>query len=266
MSERQYVLEVCGLRKEFRSHRSGPMFAAVRDIDFTVEPGRSLAIVGESGSGKTTVARMLLGLTRPTDGRIVACGHDRSRPPANRRERLRRATEVQMVFQNPYRSLDPRQTPVDAVAEVFRLHSGLKHRDCESRAAELLDRLGLEGSLHHSLPSRMSGGQRQRLAIGKAVAASPEVLVLDEAVSALDVSVQAQILNLLLDIREASDMSLVFISHDLAVVNQITDDCIVMRHGEIVERGETSRLLSAPGHEYTQALLAAQPTVRVEDD
>jgi len=226
------VLQAAGLRKEFGK------LVAVDDVSFDLPPGRSLAIVGESGSGKTTIARMIVGLERPTGGTITACGHDRSRPARSTRDRRRRGREGQIVFQDPYTSLDPRQ---------------------KARTAELIDLVGLDTRQARALPRSLSGGQRQRVAIARALAAQPAILILDESVAALDVSIQAQVLNLLADIRDETHVSYILISHDLAVVRQLTDEAIVLHRGKVVERGRTARVLDHPEHPYTQRLRASVP-------
>ncbi|WP_405539296.1 ATP-binding cassette domain-containing protein [Streptomyces sp. NBC_00075] len=251
------VLEATGLRKEFPGHR-----VAVDDVSLALAPGGSMGVVGESGSGKTTVARMLVGLETPTAGTIsisgepVPTGRTAARP--SRAERLRQARRVQLVFQDPYASLDPRQTVGDGIDELLRLHE--PDRDLRrSRATELLDRVGLDTRMAHSTPSALSGGQRQRAAIARALVSRPKILVLDEAVSALDVSIQAQVLNLLADLREELGISYLFVTHDLAVAQQVTDELIVMHRGRVVERGATDQVLTAPEHAYTRDLLAAVP-------
>jgi oligopeptide transport system ATP-binding protein len=248
------IVDVRGLAKQFGDR------TVVDDVTFAVPAGGSLGIVGESGSGKTTVARMLAGLERPSRGEIVVCGNDRSLPAPSLRARRARARELQIVFQDPYSSLDPRQTVAACLDEILRLH----HRalDARARAArvdELADLVGLDARQRRAFPSRLSGGQRQRVAIARALAADPRVLVLDESVSALDVSIQAQILNLLADIRAATGVTYLLISHDLAVVRQLTEQCVVMRAGRIVERGPTAQVLDAPQAGYTQLLRASVP-------
>ncbi len=247
----ELVLEAAGLRKEYGD------VVAVDAVDLAVREGGSLAIVGESGSGKTTVAKMLVGLTAPTAGTIAACGHDRSTPARSARERRRRGSEVQIVFQDPYSSLDPRQTAEQAIAEVLRLHQ--RTADRAPRVRELCDLVGLDERQSRALPRALSGGQRQRIAIARALAAEPRVVILDESVAALDVSIQAQILNLLADIRERTGVSYILISHDLAVVRQITDEAIVMYRGQVVERGPTAQVLDAPQDDYTKRLRASVP-------
>ena len=247
------VLAVAGLRKEFGG------LVAVDDVSFAVPAGRSLAIVGESGSGKTTIARMIVGLERPTKGSITACRRDRSRPARSTRDRRRRGSEVQIVFQDPYTSLDPRQTAEHAIDEILRLHHGYEVKRRRARIAELTDLVGLDSRQARALPRALSGGQRQRVAIARALAAEPRLLILDESVAALDVSIQAQVLNLLADIRDETSVSYVLISHDLAVVRQLTDDAVVMHRGQLVERGPTGQILDDPRHPYTQRLRASVP-------
>jgi ABC-type glutathione transport system ATPase component len=248
------ILTATALRKEY-----GPV-VAVDDVDFDVADGGSLAIVGESGSGKTTIARMLVGLTKPTAGTITACGRDRSTPARSASERRRRGAEVQIVFQDPYSSLDPRHSAERVLDEALRLHGhGSDPEQRRARVAELGDLVGLDERMMRALPRALSGGQRQRTAIARALAAQPRLIILDESVAALDVSIQAQILNLLADIREQTGVSYILISHDLAVVRQITDEVIVMHRGRIVERGRTAAILDDPQDPYTQLLRASVP-------
>jgi ABC-type glutathione transport system ATPase component len=247
------VLSVRGLRKEFGAQ------VAVADMAFDLMPGRSLAIVGESGSGKTTVARMIVGLERPTAGQITACGRDRSQPARTGRERKLRGREVQIVFQDPYSSLDPRQSGEALVDEVLRLHH---HQDVSTRRriiTELADLVGLDQRQMTALPRALSGGQRQRVAIARALAAEPRVLILDESVAALDVSIQAQVLNVLADVRDERGISYILISHDLAVVRQLTEETLVMQRGVVVERGATGEVLDSPQHPYTRLLRSSVP-------
>lgn len=250
-TENPKVLEVSGLRRSFGAVR------AVDDISFAVPEGGSLGIVGESGSGKTTAARIIVGLERADTGDIHVRGRSRTARVRGRAQRLARAREVQMVFQDPYLSLDPRTSVESVLRETLRLH--FPGTDHARRVRELLDQVGLGTRAAEALPRQLSGGQRQRVAIARALAVEPAVLVLDEAVAALDVSVQAQILNLLADIRERTPIGYLFITHDLGVVRCVTDDVIVMRHGAVVEAGTTADVLSAPEHPYTRLLLESVP-------
>ncbi|MFI9046881.1 ABC transporter ATP-binding protein [Streptomyces sp. NPDC053427] len=247
------VLHVTGVCRSYGSVH------AVDDVAFTLAAGGSLGIVGESGSGKTTTARIVVGLERADAGQVVVRGRERTGRARGRAARLARAREVQMVFQDPYLSLDPRVSVDTALRETLRLH--FPEADHSRRLAELLDQVGLGTRAAGALPRQLSGGQRQRVAIARALAVEPAVLVLDEAVAALDVSVQAQILNLLADIREETGIGYLFITHDLGVVRCVTDDVIVMRQGRIVESGGTAQVLTEPQHPYTRLLLESVPHI-----
>ena len=254
------ALRVTALRKEFADpSQRGRTAVAVNDVSFHLDTGESLAIVGESGSGKTTIARMLMGLETPTGGAIEVCGRPRGRQRPGGADRKRRARELQIVFQDPYSSLDPRRSIRQIIGDSLALHHPGGKAEQSAAVPDLLDQVGLLPRHGELLPRQLSGGQRQRVAIARALAVEPKVLILDEAVAALDVSVQAQILNLLTDLREARGLSYLFISHDLAVVNQISDRAIVLRHGELVEEGPTRELLDNPRHAYTRQLRSAVP-------
>ncbi|MFF6896256.1 ABC transporter ATP-binding protein [Streptomyces hydrogenans] len=246
-------LVVDGLRKRYGDH------LAVDGVSFALPAGGSLAIVGESGSGKTTTVRMLVGLERADGGTVRLDGKDRSARPRNRAERLARARDVQMVFQDPYLSLDPRIPVSGCLDEVLRLHTPLDAAARRARVADLLDRVGLGAREAAALPRGLSGGQRQRVAIARALAVEPRVLVLDEAVAALDVSIQAQILDLLREIRREAGIGYLFVTHDLAVVRHVADDVLVLKSGQVVESGPVDRVLGAPEHPYTRLLLNSVP-------
>ena len=238
-----------------------PLHRALDDVSLTLARGESLAVVGESGSGKSTLARAILALERPSAGRVTLLGSDVFAASPGELRALRR--HAQMVFQDPYGSLDPRRKvgwivaePLDALEKV----SGEERRD---RIAEALGSVGLKESDAGRFPHEFSGGQRQRIAIARALITRPDLIVADEAVSALDVSVQAQVLNLFMDLRAHLGLSYLFISHDLAVVRQVADRVIVLRDGRIVEEGTTEAVFRAPQHPYTQALLAAVPRIGV---
>ncbi|MFD3761264.1 ABC transporter ATP-binding protein [Streptomyces sp. NPDC058622] len=245
------ALEVTGLRRSFGAVR------AVDDVSFALPEGGALGIVGESGSGKTTTARIVVGLERADEGEILVRGRPRAGHTRGRAARLARAREIQMVFQDPFLSLDPRISVEAVLRETLRLH--FPDRDHVPRVRELLGQVGLGTRAADALPRTLSGGQRQRVAIARALAVEPAVLILDEAVAALDVSVQAQILNLLADIREQTGIAFLFITHDLGVVRCVTDEIVVMRHGAVVEQGGTEEVLAAPRHPYTRLLLESVP-------
>ncbi len=256
------LVEASHLSKTFRVRRvlggRAQHVEAVKDISFSVTQGGSLGIVGESGSGKTTVARMLVGAERPTSGTVLLAGRPVSYSES-KRERLQQSRIIQMVFQDPYTSLDPRQSLRAAIDEVQRVHFERTKPERQARTIELCDAAGLGTREMRALPRDLSGGQRQRAAIARALAAEPRVLVLDEALSALDVSVQAQILNLLADLRVDLRLTYILISHDLAVVRQLSDEALVMCRGEIVEAGPIDTVLGSPSHPYTNKLLRSVP-------
>ena len=233
--------------------------AAVSGAQLVIPRGGSLGVVGESGSGKSTLARMIVGLEEPDSGEILIAGASRAKPPRGRAERLARARSVQMVFQDPYLSLDPRIAAGKSIEDALLLHTDLSRADARRRAGDLLAAVGLREEHTQALPRTLSGGQRQRVALARAIAIEPDLLVMDEATSALDVSVQAQGLDLIDGVREERGLTILFISHDLGVVRRVCDDTLVMRRGEIVESGPTERLLADPQHEYTRLLLNSVP-------
>jgi peptide/nickel transport system ATP-binding protein len=229
---------------------------AVDGVSFTLEQGRTLAIVGESGSGKSTTLRQILELKRPQAGSIEILGNDVADLDAPSRRRLR--TELQVVFQDPVASLDPRLPVFDVVAEPLTAN-GFDKRRCEERVAELLSTVGLNHSDANRYPAEFSGGQKQRIGIARALALQPKILALDEPVSALDVSIQAGIINLLLDLQRTFGLSYLFVSHDLSVVRHLAHRVAVMYRGTIVEQGDSDQVLNDPQHDYTRRLLAAVP-------
>lgn len=246
------LIKVSQLTKHFGN------LLALDDVSFEVPHGGSVAIVGESGSGKTTAAKILVGLERATSGRVEVDGMDWSTPSTSSRARRERARYLQIVFQDPYSSLDPRQSIKSALREAL-LASGKPRDQVDKLAVELADLVALPSRIHDARPAQLSGGQRQRAAIARALAAQPKGLILDESVAALDVSIQAQILNLLADIREQTGIAYLFVSHDLAVVRYFSDEVIVMKGGRVVESGKTESVMNQPQHEYTKLLLASIP-------
>jgi len=255
------VLVVEGLTKEFKLRGGNPfkssVFTAVKDVSFGVERGTTTAIVGESGSGKSTVAQMVLGLLAPTAGSVKFDGRDVA--GLNNRDAFAFRRRVQPIFQNPYGTLDPMYSIFSTIEEPLRTHKVGSKSEREAKVRDLLDKVALPSSVMRRFPNELSGGQRQRVAIARALALEPEMVICDEAVSALDVLVQAQILSLLNDLQAELGLTYLFITHDLAVVRQIADDVLVMRSGEIVEAASTDAVFDNPQQEYTQKLLAAIP-------
>lgn len=240
------------------SGRSKRSVQAVKDVSFSIEQGTCLAVVGESGSGKTTVARMLVGLESADSGSIAVDGREVT-AGSGRRIRRQRSKDIQMVFQDPQGSLNRRLPVSTAVTEILQAHTTLDAAGRRKRCLELFAEVGLEAGHASSYPDQLSGGQKQRVAIARALAAEPSVIVLDEAVSALDVTVQAQILALLERLRVEKQLTYLFITHDLAVARQVADTVMVMQLGSVVEHGTAREVLDAPQHPYTRQLMESAP-------
>jgi peptide/nickel transport system ATP-binding protein len=258
----KHLLEVNSLRKEFPVRSRGRMggepgapVVAVQDVSLTLERGEILGIVGESGSGKTTLGRIVLGLIAPTSGSVVFEGHDVTyRTPRERRALTR---DIQVIFQDPYGSLNPRQRVEDVIREPLDIHKIGTPAERSARVHEVMEQVVLADRYRRAYPHELSGGLRQRVGIAAALVLKPKIVVADEPVSALDVSVQAQIIDLLARLQRETSVGMLFISHDLGVVHEISDRVAVMRRGAIVEYGDVETIYTAPQHPYTEALLSA---------
>ena len=257
LEKSEHIITVDHLTKEFKLPRKKEMFKAVDDVSFSVKRGTTLAIVGESGSGKSTVANMVLHLLKPTSGKVFYEGRDTS--TFKTKDLLGFRRHVQPVFQNPYGSLDPMYSIFRSIEEPLRIHKIGDKKWRANRVKELLDMVEMPASVMGRYPNELSGGQRQRIAIARAMALDPDVIVCDEAVSALDVLVQDQVLRLLNDLQAEKGLSYLFITHDLAVVRQIADEVVVMQHGKLVEHATTDEVFDHPQKQYTRDLLDAIP-------
>ncbi|MDA0699986.1 MAG: ATP-binding cassette domain-containing protein [bacterium] len=256
------LLQVRGLKKYFPIH--GGVFSrvvanvkAVEDVSFDIKRGEVVGLVGESGSGKTTAGRAILRLIEPTAGEIVFEGVDVAKLPKSKMREYRK--EMQIIFQDPYASLNPRMSVGDIIGEALTIHNLAKGKAKEARVADLLERVGMNAGHMRRYPHEFSGGQRQRIGIARALAVDPKFIVADEPVSALDVSIQAQVVNLLQDLKEELGLTMLFIAHDLGVVEYISDKVIVMYLGRIMEIAPAKELYRNPVHPYTEALLSAVP-------
>ena len=257
------ILDVKNLKKYFKVKNG--MLHAVDDVSFSVNEGETIGVVGESGCGKSTLGRTVLHLLDNDGGQLIYRGEDITKINNKKLRNLRQ--KMQIIFQDPYSSLDPRMSISAAIAEPLKLKGGLKKSEIERRTEELMETVGLASRLYYSYPHELDGGRRQRVVIARALALNPEFIVCDEPVSALDVSIQAQILNLLMDLQEERGFTYMFITHDLSVVRHISDDIMVMYLGQCVERAPSKELFDNPMHSYTKALLSSipKPSILPED-
>ena len=256
------LLRVEHLKKYFESTRG--MVHAVDDVSFTLEAGKTLGVVGESGCGKSTLGRTIIRLQEPTSGNVFFDGKDIS--TLNRKELWEERRQMQMIFQDPFSSLNPRMTISQAIEEPLALYKICPDRTSrQKRVAELMDTVGLARRLYNTYPHELDGGRRQRIGIARALALNPKFIVCDEPVSALDVSIQAQILNLMQDLQKEFHLTYMFITHDLSVVYHISDEIMVMYLGQVIEKAPAEKLFANPVHPYTQALLSAIPVPSLHD-
>ncbi len=249
---------------EYQEEDGKDRFKAVDDVSFTIEKGTALGLVGESGCGKTTIARAIAGFQKIDSGSILLEGEDIFRLKASELSRKRR--RMQMVFQNPFASLDPRMTIFHAIAEAVTAEKTFNRKELVGRVVGFLEMVGLDSAAMYRFPHEFSGGQRQRIAIARALAAQPSLIIADEPVSSLDVSVAAQVLNLLKELRDFQKLTMLFISHDLAVVRFICHKIIVMFKGRIIEEGPADAVFSSPLHPYTRMLLKALPVIHSSEN
>lgn len=255
------ILEVAHLKKYFKT--PGGMLHAVDDVSFTIEKGKTLGVVGESGCGKSTLGRTVLGLHEATDGRVLFEGKDITHV-SNRGRKVLWA-DMQMIFQDPFSSLNPRMCVFDLIADPLRVYKICRSKsEVQDKVFELMDTVGLARRLAFSYPHELDGGRRQRIGIARALSVQPKFIVCDEPVSALDVSIQAQVLNLLQDLQEENDLTYIFITHDLSVVKHISNDILVMYLGTVVEKCDSEELFEHPYHPYTKGLLSAIPVPTLE--
>jgi len=256
------ILEVKHLKKYFKTPKG--MLHAVDDVNFTIERGKTLGIVGESGCGKSTTGRCILRLIEPTDGEVIFDGVDVTKLSKKEMRAMRK--DMQIIFQDPFSSLDPRKTVLQTISEPIIANKLVEGKEnIEARVLELMETVGLAERLINSYPHELDGGRRQRIGVARALAMEPKFIVCDEPVSALDVSIQAQILNLLEDLKEKMGLTYIFITHDLSVVNHFADDIAVMYLGQLVEKAPAEELFAHPTHPYTKALLSAIPIPELGD-
>lgn len=256
----EVLLEVKNLKKYFDTPNG--VLHAVDNVSFQVEKGKTLGVVGESGCGKSTTGRAILRLHEPTSGEIIFNGQNITKVPSQEMRKLR--SEMQIIFQDPFASLNPRKTVSEIIGEPLRLHKVYKNKqDQQKRVLELMELVGLSERLNNTYPHELDGGRRQRIGIARALAMNPKFIVCDEPVSALDVSIQAQILNLLKKLQKELGLTYIFITHDLSVVNYFSDEIMVMYLGKVVEHATAEQLFGHPTHPYTKALLSAIPVPRI---
>ncbi|MBS5520691.1 MAG: ABC transporter ATP-binding protein [Clostridiales bacterium] len=253
------LLEIEHLKKYFPSPRG--MVHAVDDVSFSIQKGETMGLVGESGCGKSTLGRTIIHLLESTGGKIKFEGQDVTR--LNKKELIKLREDMQIIFQDPYSSLNPRLTLLDTVMEPLKLSGRFKKEELEAETTRLMDLVGVEKRFRMSYPHELDGGRRQRVGIARAIALNPKFVVCDEPVSALDVSIQAQILNLLMDLQDKYGLTYLFVTHDLSVVRHISTNISVMYLGQMVETGPTKELFEHPLHPYTKVLLSAIPTVDI---
>ncbi len=253
------ILEVKNLKKYFKT--SGGLLHAVDDVTFSVERGKTLGVVGESGCGKSTLGRTVLHLLESTGGKIVYNGEDIT--VVNKKKLRELREKMQIIFQDPFSSLNPRMSASQTIEEPLRLSGKFKKSEIYDQVSRIMDTVGLAERLRNSYPHELDGGRRQRIGIARALALEPDFVVCDEPVSALDVSIQAQILNLMQDLQEQKQLTYIFITHDLSVVRHISDDICVMYMGQLVEKSPAKELFQMPLHPYTQALLSAIPSTDI---
>lgn len=252
----QPLLEVKNLRKYFKTPKG--MLHAVDDVTFTIERGKTLGVVGESGCGKSTTGRAILRLLEPTAGEVIFEGQDIVK--LSKEEMRKRRTDMQIIFQDPFSSLNPRKTISEIIADPLKINNIIKNKEEQmDRVRELMEIVGLADRLINTYPHELDGGRRQRIGIARALALNPKFIVCDEPVSALDVSIQAQILNLMKELQRKMGLTYMFITHDLSVVNHFSDDIAVMYLGKLIEKAPSEELFAHPTHPYTQALLSAIP-------
>ena len=254
------LVEVKGLKKYFPI--GGGVLHAVDDVNMKFEEGRTMGVVGESGCGKSTLAKTIIHLHDPTDGQVLYQGEDVTHP--NKKELKALREKMQIIFQDPYSTLNPRYTVEDTLKEPLVLSGQYKGPDLDKRITQLMDMVGISGRLRMAYPHELSGGRRQRVGIGRAISLRPKFIVCDEPVSALDVSIQAQIVNLLKDLQKDFGITYMFVSHDMSVVRHISHDISVMYLGQLVETAASKELFSKPLHPYTKALLSAVPSIDID--